>query len=130
MRKLGLFVICVMTVSLSLWKSSGIESHVYEQFEYYIGGSRALHSTLSFLIAYMAVLAFPSMCKAISNDIFAIRLLVLLLFIVSLDELSQLFLSHRTFSTFDMMTNWFGITTGYLLARLYLFKFKPLLKQH
>ncbi|EJE8735843.1 VanZ family protein [Vibrio vulnificus] len=111
-----------------------MESHVYEQFEYYIGGSRALHSTLSFLIAYMAVLAFPSMCKAISNDIsndiFAIRLLVLLLFIVSLDELSQLFLSHRTFSTSDMMTNWFGITTGYFLARLYLFKFKPLLKQH
>ena len=110
-------LVLLLTVSLSLWKSSDIDHSVYQSMENYVGGSSTLHFTFSLLIGFLAVFNFPKWVKATKTDMFGIRLLIVLLCIVSLEEFSQLFIPSRSFSFEDLSTNWIGIISGYFFAQ-------------
>ncbi|HDZ5415395.1 TPA: VanZ family protein [Vibrio harveyi] len=110
--------VLLMTISLSLWKSSDISHATYQNLENYVGGSSTLHFTFSLLIGFLAVFNFPKWVTATNADMFGIRLLIVLLFIVSLEEFSQLFIATRSFSFDDLSTNWIGIILGYFCAKL------------
>lgn len=109
--------VLLLTVSLSLWKSSDVNHATYISMENYVGGSSTLHFTFSLLIGYLAVFTFPKLAIATKRDTFGIRLLLCLLLAVSSDELSQLFIANRTFSFSDLSTNWTGILIGYFMAK-------------
>lgn len=110
--------VLLLTVSLSLWKSSDIDHNMYQSMENYVGGSSTLHFTFSLLIGFLAVFNFPKWVNATKADMFGIRLLIILLCIVSLEEFSQLFIETRSFSFDDLSTNWIGIILGYFCAKL------------
>ncbi|WP_029790093.1 VanZ family protein [Vibrio harveyi] len=110
--------VLLLTISLSLWKSSDISHVTYQNLENYVGGSSTLHFTFSLLIGFLAVFNFPKWVTATNADMFGIRLLIVLLFIVSLEEFSQLFIATRSFSFDDLSTNWIGIISGYFCAKL------------
>ncbi|ELV8770363.1 VanZ family protein [Vibrio harveyi] len=110
--------VLLLTISLSLWKSSDISHATYQNLENYVGGSSTLHFTFSLLIGFLAVFNFPKWVTATNADMFGIRLLIVLLFIVSLEEFSQLFIATRSFSFDDLSTNWIGIILGYFCAKL------------
>lgn len=86
--------------------------------ETYLGGSSTLHFTFSLLIGFLSVFTFPSLVSSSKADVFGIRLLLLLLAIVSMEEISQLFIPSRSFSFDDLSTNWIGIISGYFSAKL------------
>ncbi|MGR5446494.1 VanZ family protein [Vibrio jasicida] len=115
--RLSFAAVLLLTVSLSLWKSSDIDHSVYQELESYVGGSSTLHFTFSLLIGFLAVFNFPRWVSATKADMFGIRLLILLLCIVSLEELSQLFIATRSFGFEDLSTNWIGIILGYFCAK-------------
>lgn len=110
--------VLLLTISLSLWKSSDISHATYQNLENYVGGSSTLHFTFSLLIGFLAVFNFPKWVTATNADMFGIRLLIVLLFIVSLEEFSQFFIATRSFSFDDLSTNWIGIILGYFCAKL------------
>ncbi len=110
--------VLLLTISLSLWKSSDISHATYQNLENYVGGSSTLHFTFSLLIGFLAVFNFPKWVTATNADMFGIRLLIVLLFIVSLEEFSQLFIATRSFSFDDLSTNWIGIILSYFCAKL------------
>ncbi|EKO3784767.1 VanZ family protein [Vibrio harveyi] len=110
--------VLLLTISLSLWKSSDISHATYQNLENYVGGSSTLHFTFSLLIGFLAVFNFPKWVTATNADMFGIRLLIVLLFIVSLEEFSQLFIATRSFNFDDLSTNWIGIILGYFCAKL------------
>lgn len=110
--------VSLLTVSLSLWKSSDLSHATYLNMEHYVGGSTTLHFTFSLLIGLCAVFAFPRHARPIKADAFGIRLLLCLLLIISLEEISQLFIPNRTFSVADLSTNWSGILLGYFSAKV------------
>ncbi|EKO3821131.1 VanZ family protein [Vibrio harveyi] len=110
--------VLLLTISLSLWKSSDISHATYQNLENYVGGSSTLHFTFSLLIGFLTVFNFPKWVTATHADMFGIRLLIVLLFIVSLEEFSQLFIATRSFSFDDLSTNWIGIILGYFCAKL------------
>ncbi len=110
-------IVSVFTVTLTLWKSSQVNHETYINMENYIGGSTTLHFTFSLLIGFFAILAFPSLSSPTKSDIFGIRLLLCLLLVISAEELSQLFITNRTFSIEDLSTNWIGMLLGYFAAK-------------
>ncbi|NMS32100.1 VanZ family protein, partial [Vibrio parahaemolyticus] len=77
-----------------------------------------LHFTFSLLIGFLSVFTFPSLVSSNKTDFFGIRLLLLLLAIVSMEEMSQLFIPNRSFSFDDLSTNWIGVISGYFSAKL------------
>ncbi|EPX4127509.1 VanZ family protein [Vibrio alginolyticus] len=111
-------LVLMLTASLSLWKSSDLHHTAYLQMETYLGGSSTLHFTFSLLIGFLSVFTFPSLVSSNKTDIFGIRLLLLLLAIVSMEEISQLFIPNRSFSFDDLSTNWIGVISGYFSAKL------------
>ncbi len=70
--------VLLLTISLSLWKSSDISHATYQNLENYVGGSSTLHFTFSLLIGFLAVFNFPKWVTATHADIFGIRLLIVL----------------------------------------------------
>ncbi|MCS0163001.1 VanZ family protein [Vibrio alginolyticus] len=114
-------LVLMLTASLSLWKSSDLHHTAYLQMETYLGGSSTLHFTFSLLIGFLSVFTFPSLVSSNKTDVFGIRLLLLLLAIVSMEEISQLFIPNRSFSFDDLSTNWIGVISGYFSAKLILF---------
>ncbi|EGQ8155516.1 MULTISPECIES: VanZ family protein [Vibrio] len=111
-------LVLTLTASLSLWKSSDLHHTAYLQMETYLGGSSTLHFTFSLLIGFLSVFTFPSLVSSNKTDVFGIRLLLLLLAIVSMEEISQLFIPNRSFSFDDLSTNWIGVISGYFGAKL------------
>ncbi|MBS9992937.1 VanZ family protein [Vibrio alginolyticus] len=111
-------LVLMLTASLSLWKSSDLHHTAYLQMETYLGGSSTLHFTFSLLIGFLSVSTFPSLVSSNKTDVFGIRLLLLLLAIVSMEEISQLFIPNRSFSFDDLSTNWIGVISGYFSAKL------------
>ncbi|ELA7356261.1 VanZ family protein [Vibrio alginolyticus] len=111
-------LVLMLTASLSLWKSSDLHHTTYLQMETYLGGSSTLHFTFSLLIGFLSVFTFPSLVSSNKIDFFGIRLLLLLLAIVSMEEISQLFIPNRSFSFDDLSTNWIGVISGYFSAKL------------
>ncbi|MBE3993901.1 VanZ family protein [Vibrio parahaemolyticus] len=115
--RLGFISISLLTISLSLWKSSELNHAVYLNMENYVGGSSTLHFTFSMLIGFLAVFTFPRFTHATKMDAFGIRLLFCLLLIISAEEFSQLFIESRSFSFDDLSTNWIGMILGYFGAK-------------
>ncbi|MFY2159758.1 VanZ family protein [Vibrio alginolyticus] len=111
-------LVLMLTASLSLWKSSDLHHTAYLQMETYLGGSSTLHFTFSLLIGFLSVFTFPFLVSSNKTDVFGIRLLLLLLAIVSMEEISQLFIPNRSFSFDDLSTNWIGVISGYFSAKL------------
>ncbi|EIL2909192.1 MULTISPECIES: VanZ family protein [Vibrio] len=111
-------LVLTLTASLSLWKSSDLHHTAYLQMETYLGGSSTLHFTFSLLIGFLSVFTSPSLVSSNKTDVFGIRLLLLLLAIVSMEEISQLFIPNRSFSFDDLSTNWIGVISGYFSAKL------------
>ncbi|EGQ9097782.1 MULTISPECIES: VanZ family protein [Vibrio] len=111
-------LVLMLTASLSLWKSSDLHHTAYLQMETYLGGSSTLHFTFSLWIGFLSVFTFPSLVSSNKTDFFGIRLLLLLLAIVSMEEMSQLFIPNRSFSFDDLSTNWIGVISGYFSAKL------------
>ncbi|MBS9919951.1 VanZ family protein [Vibrio alginolyticus] len=111
-------LVLMLTASLSLWKSSDLHHTAYLQMETYLGGSSTLHFSFSLLIGFLSVFTFPSLVSSNKTDVFGIRLLLLLLAIVSMEEISQLFIPNRSFSFDDLSTNWIGVISGYFSAKL------------
>ncbi|MDF4410558.1 VanZ family protein [Vibrio parahaemolyticus] len=111
-------LVLMLTASLSLWKSSDLHHTAYLQMETYLGGSSTLHFTFSLLIGFLSVFTFPSLVSSNKTDVFGIRLLLLLLAIVSMEEISQLFIPNQSFSFDDLSTNWIGVISGYFSAKL------------
>ncbi len=111
-------LVCLLAVTLSLWKSSELNHAAYLYMENYIGGSITLHFTFSLLIGFFAVFTFPSLASSTKSDAFGIRLLICLLLIISGEEFSQLFITNRTFSFEDLSTNWTGTLMGYFTAKI------------
>ncbi|CDT84268.1 VanZ family protein [Vibrio sp. Y42_MX_L11] len=118
LTRMSFVFVLVLTASLSLWKSSDLHHATYLQMETYLGGSSTLHFTFSLLIGFLSVFTFPSLVSSSKADVFGIRLLLLLLAIVSMEEISQLFIPSRSFSFDDLSTNWIGIILGYFSAKL------------
>lgn len=118
--RITLGLVSLLTVSLSLWKSSDLSHATYLNMEHYVGGSTTLHFTFSLLIGLCAVFAFPRHARPNKADAFGIRLLLCLLLIISLEEFSQLFIPNRTFSVADLSTNWSGMLLGYFAAKVWL----------
>ncbi len=116
--RISLGLVILLTLSLSFWKSSDINHAIYMRMENYVGGTSTLHFTFSLLIGFLAVFTFPQFAKTTQRDNLGLRLLLCLLLAVSLEELSQLFISNRTFSVEDLSTNWTGIILGYFIAKL------------
>ncbi|MDV6252164.1 VanZ family protein [Vibrio sp. EA2] len=115
--RITLGLVSLLTVTLSLWKSSALSHATYLHMEHYVGGSTTLHFTFSLLIGFFAVFAFPRSSSPNKTDIFGIRLLLCLLLVISLEEFSQLFITNRTFSIADLSTNWSGMLLGYFAAK-------------
>ncbi len=111
--------VSLLTMTLSLWKSSEISHTIYLDMENYIGGSITLHFTFSVLIGFLAVFTFPHAASPTKSDAFGIRLLLCLLLVISLEEFSQIFISNRTFSFDDLSTNWTGMLLGYFAAKVF-----------
>ncbi|HHF3181493.1 TPA: VanZ family protein [Vibrio alginolyticus] len=118
LARTSFFLVLMLTASLSLWKSSDLHHTAYLQMETYLGGSSTLHFTFSLLIGFLSVFTFPSLVSSNKTDVFGIRLLLLLLAIVSMEEISQLFIPNRSFSFDDLSTNWIGVISGYFSAKL------------
>ncbi|MFH4737574.1 VanZ family protein [Vibrio diabolicus] len=118
LTRISFVFVLTLTASLSLWKSSDLHHATYLQMETYLGGSSTLHFTFSLLIGFLSVFTFPSLVSSSKADVFGIRLLLLLLAIVSMEEISQLFIPSRSFSFDDLSTNWIGIILGYFSAKL------------
>ncbi len=118
LTRISFVFVLTLTASLSLWKSSDLHHATYLQMETYLGGSSTLHFTFSLLIGFLSVFTFPSLVSSSKADVFGIRLLLLLLAIVSMEEISQLFIPSRSFSFDDLCTNWIGIISGYFSAKL------------
>ncbi|MFH4786394.1 VanZ family protein [Vibrio alginolyticus] len=118
LARTSFFLVLMLTASLSLWKSSDLHHTAYLQMETYLGGSSTLHFTFSLLIGFLSVFTFPSLVSSNKTDVFGIRLLLLLLAIVSMEEMSQLFIANRSFSFDDLSTNWIGVISGYFSAKL------------
>ncbi|MFH4412221.1 VanZ family protein [Vibrio diabolicus] len=118
LTRISFVFVLALTASLSLWKSSDLHHATYLQMETYLGGSSTLHFTFSLLIGFLSVFTFPSLVSSSKADVFGIRLLLLLLAIVSMEEISQLFIPSRSFSFDDLSTNWIGIILGYFSAKL------------
>ncbi|MCS0344120.1 VanZ family protein [Vibrio diabolicus] len=118
LARISFVFVLTLTASLSLWKSSDLHHATYLQMETYLGGSSTLHFTFSLLIGFLSVFTFPSLVSSSKADVFGIRLLLLLLAIVSMEEISQLFIPSRSFSFDDLSTNWIGIILGYFSAKL------------
>ncbi len=111
--------VLLFTFSLTVWKSSALHTDIYQQFEWYFGGSMILHATLSFLIGFFAAAAIPNK-KTANSDPLGFKLLILLLFLISLEELSQIFIANRSFSLADLSINWIGLASGYFIRKLFL----------
>ncbi|WP_319552863.1 VanZ family protein [uncultured Vibrio sp.] len=109
--------VSLLTVTLSLWKSSDLSHATYLNMEHYVGGSTTLHFTFSLLISFFAVFTFPRFASSNKTDTFGVRLLLCLLLMTSLEEFSQFFIANRTFSVGDLSTNWSGILLGYFFAK-------------
>ncbi len=109
--------VSLLTIGLSVWKSSEINQEVYLDMEGYVGGAMTLHFIFSLLIGFLSVFTFPRLASANKSDVFGIRLLFCLLLIISIDEFSQLFISNRTFSFNDLSINWTGMLLGYFSAK-------------
>ncbi|HHF2904409.1 TPA: VanZ family protein [Vibrio diabolicus] len=118
LTRISFVFVLTLTASLSLWKSSDLHHATYLQMETYLGGSSTLHFTFSLLIGFLSVFTFPYLVSSSKADVFGIRLLLLLLAIVSMEEISQLFIPIRSFSFDDLSTNWIGIILGYFSAKL------------
>ncbi|HHX8435274.1 TPA: VanZ family protein [Vibrio diabolicus] len=118
LTRISFVFVLTLTASLSLWKSSDLHHATYLQMETYLGGSSTLHFTFSLLIGFLSVFTFPSLVSSSKADVFGIRLLLLLLATVSMEEISQLFIPSRSFSFDDLSTNWIGIILGYFSAKL------------
>ncbi|MFB1054730.1 VanZ family protein [Vibrio diabolicus] len=118
LTRISFVFVLALTASLSLWKSSDLHHATYLQMETYLGGSSTLHFTFSLLIGFLSVFTLPSLVSSSKADVFGIRLLLLLLAIVSMEEISQLFIPSRSFSFDDLSTNWIGIISGYFNAKL------------
>ncbi|OSP14206.1 antibiotic resistance protein VanZ [Vibrio alginolyticus] len=118
LARTSFFLVLMLTASLSLWKSSDLHHTAYLQMETYLGGSSTLHFTFSLLIGFLSVFTFPSLVSSNKTDVLGIRLLLLLLAIVSMEEISQLFIPNRSFSFDDLSTNWIGVISGYFSAKL------------
>ncbi|HHF3070969.1 VanZ family protein [Vibrio diabolicus] len=118
LTRISFVFVLTLTASLSLWKSSDLHHATYLKMETYLGGSSTLHFTFSLLIGFLSVFTFPSLVSSSKADVFGIRLLLLLLAIVSMEEISQLFIPSRSFSFDDLSTNWIGIILGYFSAKL------------
>lgn len=56
--RLSFISISLLTIGLSLWKSSELNHAVYLTMENYVGGSSTLHFTFSMLIGFLAVFTF------------------------------------------------------------------------
>ncbi len=110
-------LVSLLTITLSLWKSSEVNHATYLNMENYIGGSSILHFTFAIFIGYLAVFAFPQFANSTKSDAFGIRLLICLLLVISTEEFSQLFISNRTFSFDDLSINWLGMILGYFSAK-------------
>lgn len=87
--RLGFISISLLTIGLSLWKSSELNHAVYLNMENYVGGSSTLHFTFSMLIGFLAVFTFPRFTRATKMDAFGIRLLFCLLLIISRKNLAS-----------------------------------------
>ena len=118
--RISFVFVSLLTIILSLWKSSDLSHATYLNLENYVGGSETLHFSFSLLIGFLAVFAFPRYAKPIKADAFGIRLLLSLLLVISLEEFSQLFIASRTFSVADLSTNWSGMLLGYFAAKVWL----------
>ncbi|TMX67777.1 VanZ family protein [Vibrio rotiferianus] len=110
-------IVILIALSLNTWKSSSFYHPEYLHFENFFGGSVTFHALFSFLIGLTSVFSFPALARTTGHDLFGIRLLILLLLIVSLEEFSQLFISTRSFSFDDLSTNWIWIILGYFCAK-------------
>lgn len=117
--RISFCLVSLLTVTLSLWKSSEINHVTYLKMENYIGGSTTLHFTFSVMIGFFAVFTFPHVASQTKSDAFGIRLLLCLLLVISLEEFSQLFITNRTFSFDDLSTNWTGMMLGYFSAKVF-----------
>lgn len=115
--RISFVITSLLTVSLSLWKSSEINHATYLSMENYVGGSTTLHFTFSLMIGFFAVFTFPGSVHPTKTDAFGIRLLLFLLLVISMEEFSQLFIANRTFSFDDLNINWIGILLGYFSAK-------------
>ncbi len=111
-------LVSLLTITLSVWKSSEISHDAYLNMENYIGGSITLHFTFSLLIGFFAVFAFPHFARSTKSDAFGIRLLICLLLVISAEEFSQLFIANRSFSFEDLSTNWTGMLLGYFGGKI------------
>ncbi len=109
--------VSLLTITLSLWKSSDLSHATYLYMENYVGGSTTLHFTFSLLIGFFAVFTFPRFASSNKADTFGLRLLLCLLLMISLEEFSQLFIAKRTFSVDDISINWSGMLLGYFAAK-------------
>ncbi|MGR5192541.1 VanZ family protein [Vibrio rotiferianus] len=110
-------IVILIALSLTTWKSSSFYHPEYLHFENFFGGSITFHALFSFLIGLTSVFSFPTLTRTTGHDLFGIRLLILLLLIVSLEEFSQLFIATRSFSFDDLSTNWIGTIFGYFCAK-------------
>lgn len=111
-------IVILIALSLTTWKSSSFYHREYLHFENFFGGSVTFHALFSFLIGLTSVFSFPAFARTAGHDLFGIRLLILLLLIVSLEEFSQLFIATRSFSFDDLSTNWIWIILGYFCAKI------------
>lgn len=116
--RISFVLVSLLTVCLSIWKSSEINHTTYVSMENYVGGSTTLHFTFSLMIGFFAVFTFPKTAQPNKTDAFGIRLLICLLLVISADEFSQLFIANRTFSFDDLNTNWTGMLLGYFAAKI------------
>lgn len=132
LRLFTLLLFCCLLLVLSAFKTLELYLSYIYQLERFLGGDKLMHFKLSAVLSFLALLAFLSPQKKLSELVSLIALIFCFLLAgLGLDELHQALTSTRRFEWMDLAYGVGGIVFGmsvFLLYRLLiscLFKFSP-----
>jgi polysaccharide biosynthesis protein VpsQ len=108
----------IFLAAIIYWADRGVMPGIIARLYAFPNGDKVGHFVLMFLLALLANWAFaprrPSERKQVYRR--AIWVTLLVIFAVTLEEISQLWFAHRTFSLGDLASSLVGILFGSLAA--------------
>ncbi len=108
----GFIAFLIILVSIA---NSGEESRWWPFLDHVPYGDKLGHFGLFGTLCFLCNLAFPSRKFGRAPFLITLTSLVLLT-IITLEELSQLFIPSRHFDTIDLLADYIGLTMGQVLA--------------
>lgn len=130
MKKLGLFFLgayILILVLFSLSKSAGLFSHQIRSLQAFLGGDKSTHLVAAILLGVITSVTINYQANRWITQ--AVKLFLMVVCLICLDEFLQFFLKTRVFDLHDLYYGLLGIVCGFsagLLLNLCFIRFKNL----